>query len=70
MARAAEILADLLHVPLLVGGSLFVTVLGGVCYFTSPNALDTFNSVLVAGVLASFLVCSLLPEHKRLFSSL
>ena len=42
--------------PLWAADAAFVAVFGGLCYTARPATLDAANSVLVAAVVASFLV--------------
>lgn len=55
ISRGGSILSEWLHLPSWIGGIAFAFSLGGLCYKSSTKALNNTNTVLVAGVIGSFL---------------
>ena len=56
IARAGELIAGATPVPSQAASIGFVTGLGAICYGLSPKVMDKFNTVLVGGVVLTFLV--------------
>lgn len=55
IAKGGETLAQATGAPLIPSELGFTALVGGLCYLSSATVLDGVNSVLVAGVIASFL---------------
>lgn len=55
ISRGGEILGDWLGTPAWLGGTVFASSLGGLCYFASPSTLGRANGVLVGLVIILFL---------------
>lgn len=61
ITRAGETISEISGLPLPAGDAAFAFAFAGLCYFASPPVLDQSNAVLVAAVVASFLVRCALP---------
>lgn len=55
-AKGAEVVSQLLDAPLPLCTLGFAVLMGSLCYLTPPPVLDVVNTLLVAGVVASFVV--------------
>ena len=56
IARAGELISGALPVPVQPASIVFAAFLSSLCYGLKPKTMDNLNSVLVLGVLGTFLV--------------
>lgn len=56
IAKAGEAVQQISGLPLPAADAAFAAGFAALCYFASPSVLDKSNAVLVAAVVAAFLV--------------